>query len=282
MGKNKFQTLLLMVMLFLISVTGILAFFRMNPRSLDVVLSLTQGLRMRVEGDSLSSDSSKITVYANPKSIILPTEKDDWLIIQSVKGKDKKGNEAIFDFYTLFGVTYDYVWKYGSWDWIEDISTNQPIRVDVFFDEKFRQEGIKERIAKALDVISVGVASCEGSNKQEEDRASKRAKSIRKFVNPIATTTKGETSLLLLGQYKDNICPQKSPDETRDQRSIILIGVVLKDSDINLKEAVESAMTNLTNNKNLKRDLEKYIKNPSRSPLGTLDPSRYSRFDLIN
>ena len=71
MAKNKFQSLLLMVMLFLISVTGILAFFRMNPRSLDVVLSLTQGLRMRVEGDSLSSDS-KITVYANPKSIILP------------------------------------------------------------------------------------------------------------------------------------------------------------------------------------------------------------------
>jgi hypothetical protein len=78
----------------------------MNPRSLDVVLSLTQGLRMRVEGDSPSSDSGKIAVYANPKSIILPTEKDDWLIIQSVKGKDKKGNEAIFDFYTLFGVTY--------------------------------------------------------------------------------------------------------------------------------------------------------------------------------
>jgi hypothetical protein len=283
MGNNKLQQLLLMVMLLLISVTGIIAFFRMNPRSLNVVLSPTQGLSMRIEGDGLSSDSKKTTVYVNPRSVILPTEKDDWLIIQSVKGKDKSGNEALFDFYTLFGVNDGYVWKYGSWDWVEDISTNQQIRVDRFFSEKFGQQGIRERISKALDVISVGVASCEGSNMQkEEDRAFNRAKSIRKFVKSVATTTRGETSLLLLGQNIDDKCPQKSPDETRDQRSIIIIGVVLKDHAINLQEAVANAMTNLVSNENLKQDLEKYIKNPSRSPLGNLDPKRYSRFDLVN
>lgn len=287
MRNKKFQESLYIVILLLILSTFIFAFFKMNPRALDVVLSFTDGMRIRIYGDTPSNENARTSVYVDPKSMtdilpILPSENNDWLIIQSVKGKDQKGKEAIFDFYTLFGVNDDYVWKYGSWDWIEDISTKQPIRVDRFFNEKFSQQGIRERITKALDVISVGVASCEGANKREEDRAFNRAKSIRKFVKFIATTTRGETSLLILGQYKDDICPQKSPDETRDQRSIIIIGVVLKDPDINLQEAVRSAMTNLASHKNLKQDLERYIKNPSRSPLGTLDPSRYSRFEIVN
>ncbi len=261
MGNRTFVLLMFLL-------TFIVALLTMNPKILDV--TLPYGIRIRIAGDP------------SPQ-IVLPNKGNDWIIFKSVQGKDKKGNEAIFDFYTLFGVNDDYVWQYGSWDWIEDISTNQKIRVDRFFNEKFSQEGIRERISNALDVISVGTASCEGSNiKQEEDRAFMRAKSIRKYVKEISKTTKGETLLLLLGQYKDDVCPQKSPKETRDQRSIIIIGVVSKKTDTNLREAVESSMSNLVGNTNLKQDLEKYINNTIRSPLGSLDPKKYSQFDLKN
>ncbi|NMF59581.1 hypothetical protein [Pseudanabaena yagii] len=265
---NREISYVLTFMVFLTFASFIFAFFKMNPKTLDVILPY--GMRIGITGDP-------------SPPIVLPNKSNDWIIIQSVQGKDKKGNEAIFDFYTLFGVNDDYVWEYGSWDWIEDISTNQKIRVDRFFNEKFRQEGIRERITNALDVISVGTASCEGSNtKQEEDRSFMRAKSIRKYVKQIAKTTKGETLLLLLGQHKDDECPQKSPNETRDQRSIIIIGVVFKNPDTNLRESVENAMSNLVSNKNLKQDLERYINNTNRSPLGSLDPKKYSQFDLKN
>jgi hypothetical protein len=271
-------------MLLFLGITLVFAFFKMNPRALDVVLSFTDGLRIRVTGDTSSkSTDSSLTVYSDSKFIsILPSENNDWLIIPKIKGKDKKGNEATFEFYTLFGVNDDYFWAYESSDRIEDTSRKRLLNAENFFDEQFNQIGIKQRIVNALDVISVGVASCEGAKQKEEVRAKNRAKAIRRSIRTIATTVRGELPLLLLGQYQDEKCLQQNSDKTQDQRSIIIIGVVQKDPNVDLNEAVQNAMTNLSSSKELKLELEKYLKNPKRSPLGSLDPKRYSDFTLVN
>ena len=283
MRNPKSQIPLYLFMLLFLGVTLVFAFFR-NPRVLDVVLSFTDGLRIRVTGDtsSKSTDSSG-TVYVVPRIIaIQPSENNDWLIIPKIKGKDKQGNEATFEFYTLFGVNDDYFWAYESWDLIEDVSRKRLLNAEDFFGEQFNQVGIKQRIINALDVISVGVASCEGYKQKEEVRAKNRAKAIRRSIRKIATTVKGELPLLLLGQYQDEKCLQQNSDKTQDQRSIIIIGVIQKNPDIDLNEAVQNAMTNLSSSKELQQDLEQYVNNPKRSPLGSLDPNRYSDFTLTN
>ncbi|PZO40863.1 MAG: hypothetical protein DCF19_11180 [Pseudanabaena frigida] len=204
----------------------------------------------------------------------------DWFVIEKIEGKDENGNKATFEFYTLFGVNNDYGWEFGSWERIQDGIKNQSIDAEKFLFSKLNQAGMKQRIENSSDIISVGVASCEGSQREEERRAENRAKIIRRSVESIANTTRGELSLLLLGQYDDNSCSAKSPNDTLPQRSIIIIGVVQKDQNVNLKQAVRSAMGNVSRNKNLKRELDKLFRDPSRSPLGSLKLGKYSLFDL--
>jgi eukaryotic-like serine/threonine-protein kinase len=195
-------------------------------------------------------------------------------------GKDSNSKQATFEFYTLLGVNHDYGWKLASWELIQDGVKNTVEDADSFLRYKLNEQGIKSRIRGASDVISVGVASCEGHRREEEQRATMRAKVIRRAVESIAETTSGESRILLLGQYDDENCSVKSQNQTLPQRSIIIIGVTQKDPDVNMGQALKDAVRSAAHNESLQRDLSKYFRNPDRTPLGALDPDKYSLFNL--
>jgi len=269
--RKRTQALLVTLLSFLIliiCVIGVLA--KMNPTFLDIIFP--NGPRVIIRGNSPLP-----TVKVNPDP---STNNEDWYLTPPVKGKDDSGNEATFEFYTLIGVNHDYGWEFGSWETIQDGLNKLSMNANKFLDLKLNQRGMKYRIENASDIISVGVASCEGYKQTEEARAEKRAKVIRRSVEPIAKTIKGNLYLLLLGQYSDESCPAKSPEETLVQRSVIIIGVVQKDQNVNLKQAVRSAMSNLVRDQKIKQSVEKLFQDPSRSPLGVLKPDKYTLFDL--
>jgi hypothetical protein len=203
----------------------------------------------------------------------------DWASIPRV-GTDSNGNQAAFEFYTLIGVNHEYGWEFASWENVQDGITGETIDVQTFLREKLSDPGLRQRIEAASDVIAVGVSSCEGYRDEEEQRADIRSKVIRRSIESVSVITDGELYLLLLGQYYDESCSQKSPIQTLDQRSIVIIGVIQKDPGVNLEEAVEDAMYDIAEDEVLIQELNRYLDNPTRSPLGSLDPARYSLFEL--
>jgi predicted lactoylglutathione lyase len=230
---------------------------------------------------TFSFPGGKVRVEPDPDKLERWIKKiPDWIILPSIHGRDLDGRRATFEFYTLIGVNHNYGWKFNSSEMIQDNIKFQSIEAEKFLATKFSQAGIKQRLENAKDVISVGVASCEGFQRIEERRAEIRAKIIRRALEQTNINIKGELPLLMLGQYKDENCPKGSPQDTLEQRSIILIGVTNKEPGVNLDQSLRNAMNNIEKNTELKKDLENYLNSSNTSPLGSLLLKKYSLFKI--
>jgi hypothetical protein len=115
------------------------------------------------------------------------------------------------------------------------------------------------------DLVAIGTASCEGAPAQERERAARRSHRLVDWLRGALATT-GDTEprkiyRLTLGQYRD--CHGLSPEETDEQRRVIVLAIRPKNHGMGLEELKER----------LHRDLSQY------RPLG-FDPAEYSEFSL--
>jgi hypothetical protein len=168
-----------------------------------------------------------------------------------VEGKDAQGRNAAFDFIIL---TEDYTWVKGSTNQVEGRTGIVP---DAETAQRVINPQIRDALSSSSDLIAVGLASLEGDQAAEEERANQRSQTVTRWMETIATPDKGIWRLNL-GQY-NKTCKTQEDVNTSFQRPLILIGVRSKEQGANLQEALADA---ISGKKNL----------PSRDC--------YSRFDL--
>jgi hypothetical protein len=172
-----------------------------------------------------------------PKNAQAPQKKGEVDYFPYVKGADSQGKTAEFNIAVL---SREYKWQLGSSYQVNyngQISNLDSLKSDL------EAEGIQKIMENPSEVISVGTASCEGSQVQEERRAFERSKQIQLLSKKLFSkvTSVQNYRLLNLGQFSRDHC-NSNHDETSYQRSIIVIGVRQQTPGIILDEALRSRL----------------------------------------
>jgi hypothetical protein len=124
----------------------------------------------------------------------------------------------------------------GSYDWEYEKTEKLSYRgnnedFDSFFQKRLKYPLMQDKLKDYLDVISVGMASCEGWPSTEKDRAMGRAKNMSEVVTksiPYGSTIENYY-MLNLGQFVTKQCSSDS-QSTSWQRKILFIGVTHKET----------------------------------------------------
>lgn len=134
--------------------------------------------------------------------------------------EDKKGSVT----FEAFVLTQNFRWKYASEGEVTYPSA-QPVQDIVIYLKNHLSFLLKD----AQDVISIGMASCEGDRPGEEERAGKRAEQLKTWIQQARPDDKPRNYYVVnLGQYKKHDCRagrQPGEDETSDQRRIVILYV---------------------------------------------------------
>jgi hypothetical protein len=152
-------------------------------------------------------------------------------IYYRIDGKDKQGREAAFAFIVL---TNGYAWAKGSSSAVLFGGKAIPDAGRLFAPK------VRESLARARDVIAVGLATDEGKRAEEEARALARSKTvaawIKKVVKPgIPLWT------LTLGQF-EKACKTQEDKDLNFNQPVLFIGVQSKAEGANLQEALADAI----------------------------------------
>lgn len=160
-------------------------------------------------------------------------------VVYAVRGRDSKGRLAEFDVIVL---ARDFHWVKGRSDQME--RGGQTID-GATFQNTLTEKELGVRLSHATDLIAVGLASAEGERQQEETRATERAGHIAKAL---AGATRGSKTIwtLNLGQYTGKATDLGS-DGSDWQRPILIIGLRSAAADVDLGEALASAMNGADN-----------------------------------
>ena len=172
-----------------------------------------------------------------PKNAQAPQKKGEVDYFPYIQGADSQGRTAEFNIAVL---SREYKWQLGSSYQVNyngQISNLDSLKSDL------EAEGIQKIMENPSEVISVGTASCEGSQDQEERRAFERSKQIQLLAKKLFSkvTSVQNYRLLNLGQFSRNNC-NPNHDETSYQRSIIVIGVKQQTPGVILDEALRSRL----------------------------------------
>ncbi len=172
-----------------------------------------------------------------------PIEVGDSLIYEYLQVSDKSGRKANINVVLL---SSRYRWQIKQDKILQDSDDDKKsITIDKL-NENLRRDGVYEIIKSNQSVsriISIGSASCEGSTKDEEKRAEKRALATNKFVAQKMFAV-GQYSFINLGKFwKDDCDP--SPEKTSWQRALIILGVRQEEEGINITEAVRERISKI-------------------------------------
>ena len=109
-----------------------------------------------------------------------------------------------------------------------------------------REEGIRSALGESGELIAVGTSSCQGEQRNEEDRALNRAKVLSTLASGILPVPPNAPALnahlLNLGQFN----PDRSPHpcdaaherHTREQRKVILVAVDRRGTNLDLESCL--------------------------------------------
>lgn len=156
-----------------------------------------------------------------------------------VDGVDSAGRKAGFDFIIF---KREYTWVLGSTDGVEHNGAPVPAEDTV---RRVISPEIRGTLAREKELIAVGLASREGERQAEEDRASRRARTVASWLTG-AGTPGTPIWVLNLGQYSKSCSSQEDAD-TSFERPLIMAGVRSKDEGANLREALADAISNKEN-----------------------------------
>jgi hypothetical protein len=172
-----------------------------------------------------------------PKNAQAPQEKGEVDYFPYVEGTDSQGRTAEFNVAVL---SREYKWQLGSS--YQAKYNDRLLPIDALQSD-LEAEGIQRIMENPSEVISVGTASCEGSQAQEERRAFERSKQIQLLAKKLFSKVPSVQNyrLLNLGQFRGVNC-NSNQDETSYQRSIIIIGVRKQSEGLVLDEALRSRL----------------------------------------
>lgn len=147
--------------------------------------------------------------------------------------QDDKGSLA----FEAFVLTQNFRWKYARNDQVT-YPSSQVVR-DV---PTYLKNHLSHLLRNAQDVISIGMASCEGDRPGEEKRAETRAEQLNIWVQQARPDNRPRNyHIVNLGQYKKHDCQatnQPGEDETSDQRRIVILYVTRK---VNIRDKKDLA-----------------------------------------
>jgi hypothetical protein len=237
-----------------------------------------QGYDTRILRVSPQRQNEKI--YLIPRISFPPPEENPPIVSIPRIGYDNDGKRIKLVFHSLIGSSGGTMtWQFGSKTTLDNFAgTSQKVRD--FLQEKFKEPLVKKSVRGSYQLFVLGVASCEGDARQEEERARERGKLLEEQSEAIFGV---KTQILLLGKYKN--CPdgRVSEQQTRNQRSIVIISVRDRDpgmTDDSFKEAIANAFESAYRDEAFKADLKAYLSNSNASsPLGTVDIGKYTCFE---
>jgi serine/threonine protein kinase len=155
------------------------------------------------------------------------------------EGRDSQGKTAEFSIAIL---STEYKWLLNS---NFQIKHNDKIVSLDFLKLNLEQQGIQQMMEYPTDIISVGLASCEGNIAVAQRLGLERAKQIQILAKKLFSNTSSvkRYRLLNLGKFKRSNC-QKNEELTAYQNSVIIIGVRKKSKGVILDEALRDRLVN--------------------------------------
>jgi len=176
------------------------------------------------EATSQGTSSGPTTTEGSPKKI------GKWQA-QRVKVWDRTGKSGILDIIVL---SREYRWQCGSITVANLAKQPEDLLAD------FRSEGMQTRFRELKAVVAVGTASHEGTESQENQRASDRADALvvwlrRAIVQPIPLWG------LVLGQRIAGLHDERCSERSDVERPVIILGVVAEDTGFDLESGIHDA-----------------------------------------
>ena len=160
-------------------------------------------------------------------------------VVYLLEGRDRQGRRAAFDLVVL---KKGFHWAHGSSkDLVRD---GEQLEEDKAFAAAFDFD-VRINLAKSRELIGVGAASQEGDPQRELDRAGQRARQTAEWLKMLAAP---ETPIwtLNLGQYSEP-CETCESGGTSWQRPFIVVGVREAEPNVDIGEALASAMSGKSN-----------------------------------
>ncbi|MEM7482196.1 MAG: hypothetical protein AAF481_13555 [Acidobacteriota bacterium] len=155
-------------------------------------------------------------------------------------------------------LTQEHRWRYGHADSVVD-----PVDNVVNFLEYLETRGLRARIEKSRDIVTFGMASCEGSLDSQEDLAGARAEMLAKWLRTVPSNGASRNYYQVnLGQYRAEDCRNRrlSRKQTSPQRRVVIVYTSRSSRPQNLQRAEleERIEHSLRVGKNLLFDPEEY------------------------
>ncbi len=159
-------------------------------------------------------------------------------------GEDRKKRQALFDFIII---SKSNSWVFRSDDLVEknrlgangDLNPSQKVPVCI----PILELAESRQFDPYVYVITIGTASREGKQREEENRADRRGKKIAEWVNAgLRSKSKSKQVYTMnLGQYQTQPgeATNLSPNDTAQERPVVLIGVI-PNGEIDLTEALQN------------------------------------------
>lgn len=181
------------------------------------------------------------TVPSPPAIQAKPVAVGDSMVYGYLQVSDNSGKKANINVVLL---SSKYRWQIKQDKILQDANKNS-IVIDKL-NKNLQKDGVYEAI-KSSDgvsrIISIGTASCEGSEEIEEMRAEQRALATNKFIVQKMFSV-GQYSFINLGKFKKDDC-NSSPEKTSWQRALIILGVGQEEEGVNITEAVRARLTKI-------------------------------------
>jgi hypothetical protein len=186
----------------------------------------------------------------------------------SIEGKDENNRKVKFIFKSFS--SNEYAWDFGETNKLKNVVTNEVFDAKQKLLQTLSRPEENDDIVQAQNLIAVGIASCEGDTKIEEERSEKRASLIYDALSELPNRPQGNTYKLLLGKYTEANCLKQSQFQKLAQRKLVIISVQEKDNNVNLRSALKDAM----------KIASRHSGEDSDSVLSALNYEQYSRFEL--
>jgi hypothetical protein len=165
------------------------------------------------------------------------------IVVFAVSGKDRTGRVADFEIAVL---TREFTWLRGS---AEQLARNEQALSPEDLSTLVFGPSTKAALIDSLAVIAVGLASAEGAQVNEAERAQRRAATSLGWI--AATVASAEPPIQLwtlnLGQYRSACRADSGSNDTSWQRPYMMIAVRKHDLGVKLDEALKDAMTGKSN-----------------------------------
>lgn len=200
----------------------------------------------RIEREQLVTIKARSKCYQDVKTAVIRLLPDAADVKRTpYPGEDERRRKAVFD---LIVISRNDSWVLGSDELVK--------RNFLDANARSRGEAPQTRVCQPVmalagsrefepyvDIISIGTASREGPQAEEEGRANRRSRKIAEWVNQALRNAGREKHVytMNLGQYvpRPGEGRTKTEDETAQERPVVIIGVV-RAGEINLEEALRN------------------------------------------